>query len=223
MTLLKTYAEMANKVYEAPDWGKVKVNGWETWGFGEGTENTTGGFHGCIYKAGNKVVVVFRGTSSSRDILADAKLAIGICPKQASAAKDLFKRAKNIFHGSEIILVGHSLGGGLAQVVGHWYKLPFVTFNAPPMMSTIQKTKINILMPQKAFRSLKASFKKGEEGYNYRLVGDLVSSRMTSALGHYGKVIDLPFPRNGPMDAHSMSTVVDLLNRSSAGFTDPFG
>jgi len=87
MTILNTYAQMANRVYEVPDWSKAKVNGWETWSFGEGTENTTGGFHGCIYKQGHEVVVVFRGTASARDFTADVKLAIGFCPKQASAAK----------------------------------------------------------------------------------------------------------------------------------------
>jgi len=222
MTTLNTYAQMANRVYEAPNWAKAKVNGWETWSFGEGSENTTGGFHGCIYKKGSEVVVVFRGTSSARDFTADVKLAVGFCPKQASAAKDLFERAKNIFKDSEIVLVGHSLGGGLAQVVSHWYKVPFVTFNAPPMGGTIQKTKINFLTPQKAFRSIKGSFTKSAEGHNYRLVGDVVSSRMTSSLGHYGKVHDLMFPRNGPMDAHSMNTVEDLLSRSSEGMIDPF-
>jgi len=222
MTILNTYAQMANRVYEVPDWSKAKVNGWDTWRFGEGNENTTGGFHGCIYKQGNEVVVVFRGTASARDFTADVKLAVGFCPKQASAAKDLYQRAESIFSDANIVLVGHSLGGGLAQVVSHWYKVPFVTFNAPPMGGTIQKTKINFFTPQKAFRSIKGSFKSGAEGHNYRLVGDVVSSRMTSSLGHYGQVHDLMFPRRGPMDAHSMDTVEDLLSRSSEGFKDPF-
>ncbi len=222
MTNLNTYAQMANRVYAVPDWSRAQVNGWETWRFGEGTENTTGGFHGCIYKKNDEVVVVFRGTASARDALADVKLAIGFCPKQASAARDLYQRAANIFSNASIVLVGHSLGGGLAQVVSHWYKVPFVTFNAPPMMGTIQKTKVNLLIPQKAWRSLKGSFKQGAEGHNYRLVGDVVSSRRTSTLGHYGQVHDLMFPSRDPLSAHSMDTVEDLLARSSEGLIDPF-
>jgi putative lipase involved disintegration of autophagic bodies len=225
MANLKTYAEMANKVYFVPDWSKAQVNGWETWTFGEGTENTTGGFHGCIYKKDNEVVIVFRGTDSKRDITADIELAIGICPRQASAAADLYQRAERIFEdATRIVLVGHSLGGGLAQIVSHWYKVPFVTFNAPPMGSTIQKTKINILlMPQKAFRSFMGTFKKGAEGYNYRLSGDIVSSRKTSLLGHYGQVRVFTSPAvHGSLEAHSMDKFLDFLSRSSDGIKDPF-
>ncbi len=224
MTKLLTYAEMANKVYHVPDWNKAMMPGWNTWKFGEGNENTTGGFHGCIYKKGSEVVVVFRGTASGRDVLADARLALGICPRQAGAAADLYRRAARIFDGASITITGHSLGGGLAQVVAHWYKTPFVTFNAPPMMGTIQKTKLNVVFaPQKALRAIKASFKSGAEGHNYRLKGDVVSSRRTSTLGHYGKVHTLYHPgAHDPLSAHSMDNVVDLLSRSGSGGIDPF-
>ena len=201
------------------------MNGWDTWKFGEGRENTTGGFHGCIYRSpsGNETVVACRGTASARDVTADVKLAIGWCPKQASAAYDLYKRAKNVFGKSVITLVGHSLGGGLCQVIAHWTKSRFVTFNAPPMGSTIQKTKVNPFTPQKALRAIKASFKDGAIGHNYRLKGDVVSSRRTSVLGHYGEVHTCFHPSaNGPVSAHKMGNFLDLLQRSSQGFIDPF-
>lgn len=226
MTVLATYAEMANKVYEVPNWSRAKVNGWETWTWGEGQENTTGGFHGCIYKSasGDECVVACRGTAAGRDFTADVALAVGWCPRQTTAAWDLYNRCKDIFAGATITLVGHSLGGGLCQVIGHWSKARFVTFNAPPMKGTIEKTKLNFIMqPQKAWRAIKGTFGGSAVGINYRLTGDAVSSRFTSTLGHYGRVETLFHPSaTGPLTAHSMDNFQDFLRRSSWGQVDPF-
>lgn len=226
MTTLSKYAEMANKVYEVPNWSKAGVSGWETWTWGEGNENTTGGFHGCIYKSKDEdeCVVACRGTAGFRDLTSDICLAVGWCPRQTTAAFDLYERCKKIFATATITLVGHSLGGGLCQVIGYWSKARFVTFNAPPMGGTIQKSKMNFVMqPQKAWRSIKGSFGDAAVGKNYRLSGDMVSARGTSTLGHYGDVTTFLYPSaTGPMAAHSMDGFEEYLKRSSDGAIDPF-
>lgn len=238
MTKLLTYAVMANNVYEVPDGSKLLkgLGGWTVYNMGAGSDGSVragtrngSGFKGCIYKSAQEIVVCYKGTGGGEaflDFLADVKLAIGIVPREASAAKNLFENALTVFGGVlPITVVGHSLGGGLAQVIGHWYKVRFATFNAPPMGSTIQKAKINFFKPQQMVRAIKASHGPGADGHNYRLAGDLVSSRTTSALGHYGSVTTFRSPGIGrltPLSAHSMTTFIDYLSRSSNGLIEPF-
>ncbi|MFO1320908.1 MAG: hypothetical protein U1F52_14945 [Burkholderiales bacterium] len=235
MTQLRTYAVMASNVYDVPDGGAMLkgLSGWTVYNMGAGSDGSwragtsdSSGFKGCIYKSSSEIVVCYKGTGGGallRDILADAKLAMGIVPREASAAKNLFENALKVFGGVlPITLVGHSLGGGLCQVIGHWFKVRFVTFNAPPMGSTIQKAKVNFLKPQQMVRAIKASHGPGADGHNYRLDGDPVSARVTSALGHYGSVTTFMAPGVGVTNAHWMTVFIDYLNRSSDGLIDPF-
>jgi hypothetical protein len=240
MALLRVYAKMANNVYEVPDGVALRdglPSGWSVYdaaadaaGEKGGTVHNSG-FKGCIYRSASEVVVAFKGTGGGKgfqDFLADVKLAVGVVPREATPANALYRKASGVFGDSPnrpITVVGHSLGGGLTQLIGHWYKVRFVTFNAPPMGGCIQKAKINIFKPQQMVRAIAASKGPGAEGYNYRVQGDIVSSRKTSSLGHYGKVIMLNVPGvsgKSPLKAHSMDTIVDYLNRSSDGNVDPF-
>ena len=231
---------MASNVYEVPDTKALKSglsSAWSIYGeaihwSGRGTGGVEkggllgSGFKGCIYKSSDEVVVAFKGTGGGhgfKDVLADAKLAVGVVPREATAAKDLYEQAARIAPPQKLTVIGHSLGGGLTQLMGHWYKCRFVTFNAPPMMGCIQKAKMNIFKPQQQFRAIQASFRSGAIGLNYRLKGDGVSSRLTSTLGHYGNVVTMTAPGVwDPLTAHSMETFLDYLERSSDGNEAPF-
>ncbi|MCA9211777.1 MAG: hypothetical protein KDB27_01835 [Planctomycetales bacterium] len=155
------------------------------------------GFWGCIYvdDAAKQAVVAFKGTGNAKvddddvgssrpnstiigDITADLKLAIGIIPNQASTARKLFKRAKAAYDNYELSVVGHSLGGYLAQVVSYWYKAPCVTFNAPGAWGDLQKAKLNLFKPQVAWRSIKSTFSSDEVCNNFIHIGD--------PIGNYG-------------------------------------
>lgn len=239
MAHLHIYAKMADNVYQVPDANAVlkDLPGWSVFGTAGSADGFTGGtvhnsgFKGCIFIGPNEVVVAFKGTGGGKlvqDVLADAKIAIGVVPREASAAHHLFERALNTFGGQPqrpLTVLGHSLGGGLTQVIAHWHKVRFITFNAPAMGSTIQKAKVNIFKPQQMMRAIHASSQQAAEGYNFRVQGDPVSSRKLSALGHYGKVITIKTPLiNGttPLSAHSMTRFHDYLSRSSDGYKDPF-
>lgn len=234
-TELRTYARMADNVYQTPNAARMMAGlaGWEVYGMGVGEGGSVGGvthnsgFKGCIYKSPREIVVCYKGTGGGaliRDVLADAKLLMGVVPREASAANNLFNNALRVFGDVlPITIVGHSLGGALTQVVAHWYKVRFVTFNAPPMLSSIQKAKINILKPQQMVRAIRASAAPANLGFNYRLAGDPVSLRVTSVLGHYGDVITIDGHSFGVSGAHSMTNFVDFLERSSDGRQTPFG
>ncbi len=94
------------------------------------------GFEGGIFECGDTWVVCYRGTrpSDSRDLKADLKIGLKKIPEQFYPAMALFERA-HLAHGTKVIITGHSLGGGLAQLVSAASTYPAVTFNAPGMKS----------------------------------------------------------------------------------------
>ncbi len=220
------YALMANAVYEN-DQASAAVAGWSVGSFYEGRSwggLKADGFQGCFYvrESTKEVVVAFRGTqpTSFNDLTADLKIAIGLLPNQCSSAWRLFEQTLEQYASYDITLTGHSLGGALAQVVGHWSGRPFCTFNAPGMWGDIQKSKINVLAPQKMWRSLKGTFigsatakQSANTGRNFRNILDPVS-----AYGmHYG-----PVTRFYNAGVHSMSDMVEYVRRSRWADKNPF-
>lgn len=97
------------------------------------------GFSGKAFvnEDNKQVVIAFRGTEPHggdlRDLWADFALVFGIPNSQMSAGKELTRDVIEAYPGYEIVIVGHSLGGNLAQGVGRHYKIPTATFNGPGM------------------------------------------------------------------------------------------
>jgi len=231
------YAEMALRVYSidghsdpgAPsDW---VVATYECGLFREGMAwgSTRTDFKGCVYASDalREVVVAFQGTVPRKggDLLADLQIAIGglvgMLPQYCGAALRLFERTVEVYPNHSISLVGHSLGGGLAQVIGHWTGLPFVTFNAPGMWGDIQKSKVILgWSPSNSWRSLQGTFKSpllskqmASTGRNFRNVLDPVS-----AYGfHYG-----PVTRFWGLGLHSMQELLDRIRLSKWAQVNPF-
>ena len=66
-------------------------------------------------------------------------------------------------------MTGHSLGGGLAQIMGVWEEVPFVTFNAPAMKNA-KAANINIFKPMMMIRTLKAQSADDTAGVDFKSV-----------------------------------------------------
>src|SRR5262249_16898846 len=101
--------------------------------------------------AGPEKVIAIAGTQgfAGSDWLADAKLAISLMPRQASSAEKFFRSViPNGTDPEEVIVVGHSLGGALAQALGFWHGVRFVTFNAPGMGATLALSMTNVFKPK---------------------------------------------------------------------------
>jgi predicted alpha/beta hydrolase len=111
--------------------------------------NSANGFQGVIFSASNEVICAYKGSKggfASKDKMNtgyddwrvnDVQIALNQIPSQYEAAEAFVKQAE--FHAAKrrVTIVGHSLGGGLAQLAGAKLGLPFVTFNAPGMAGNL--------------------------------------------------------------------------------------
>jgi hypothetical protein len=141
----------------------------------------------------------------------------------------MVKAAKQIAKGRRVSVTGHSLGGGLAQVMGVWEQVPFVTFNAPAMKHVIAAAHINIFKPMMMVRTIKSQSAKDTPGVNFRIRGlgsdgvvrnDLVSMH-GAAGGHVGMVVDLPAASS--TGAHGKNTCWQAVLSTDWANIDPFG
>ncbi len=132
----------------ANEWQKMEEAGWQFLGnefaFFSDDNVPTNGFQGHAYRSPEgKIHVVFRGTDQISDFDDDIQLALGFKPDQAISAEQFTKLVlKEFGHDQDsLFLVGHSLGGYLAQLVAKaindkvFLREPLtahgITFNAP--------------------------------------------------------------------------------------------
>jgi hypothetical protein len=209
LTLL-ALAKMADKAYGSPLSGAVVTLGHyqaQTWKL-QGNYGEDGqGFVGCVFVANDEshTVVAYAGTNpaSKEDLKADLKIVMGWTPNQTKSATDVFERANQTKKGT-LYLVGHSLGGALAQYVGAKKLAQFVTFNAPGMRRILENEG----------KVYKDTWTRAR-GVNYRMTNDEVSKWPDRSLKqHLGEVRTLD--PGGTVDifrAHSMTTVVNYIQK----------
>jgi hypothetical protein len=133
------------------------------------------GFAGVYLISNTEVIVAYRGTNNwmSGDALNNANIARRRVPTaQVTRARAFFDAVKSVAQGKPISVTGHSLGGGLSQVVGAFEGVDAVTFNAPGMMTAIEHYSEN-----------KPEAIKGARAVNFREALDTVSAGTGR---HYG-------------------------------------
>lgn len=206
----ESQAILYNSGWKCPP--EMKVDEKSVWALGNPFSS---GFQGRVFldPGGREAVIAYKGTKPymGSDLAADAKLAMGFVPTQAKDAMKHTQDWAGRLKGRKITLVGHSLGGALAQVVGSRLRMRFVTFNAPGMLkqthglSTSQTVEI-------------ANVKEKEQGLgvNYRTTGAFAP---IAGLGvHIGKVVILELTSSG----HGIGNFVQYLKSHKDGQRDPF-
>ena len=105
----------------------IPVKGWEM----VSNKQTESGFEGQIYKKGNDVVVVYKGTDfkNLKDIKNDKQIYLKQVPQQQQDAHNLFLDAQRMFPEANIELTGHSLGASMAQIESARTGAKATTFN----------------------------------------------------------------------------------------------
>jgi hypothetical protein len=178
------------------------------------TRHERTGFEGGIFECGQDWVVVFRGTkpSDKRDIKADLEIGLGDVPGQFHQAIQFFEMAKRIKGDYRLYVAGHSLGGGLAQLVSAHTTYLGITFNAPGMKKLAQR-----LSKQSVFGFHSSNC------LNVVLKNDPVSSFGTLL----GKTLKLSNPGGGfiigarQLKAHKQATVVSAVTLSPYHWRTP--
>ena len=87
-------------------------------------ENPKTGFSGYVLQENNRIVIVYKGTDTfkkldeaKKDYNNDINMAMKRIPEQTKDALEVYDRIKQAFPNAQIDVVGHSLGGSLAQYV----------------------------------------------------------------------------------------------------------
>ncbi|GAB4266932.1 vWA domain-containing protein [Deferrisoma sp.] len=89
------------------------------------------GFEAVVYRHGDRYVLAYAGTdpASPGDWGADVGQAAGKMPKQYGQAVEYAREVTDRYGRSNVVLTGHSLGGGLAQYAALRLGLTAYTFN----------------------------------------------------------------------------------------------
>ena len=178
--------------------GLARELGWQTGRVKP--SSVVGSLQAALFTKGQEQVVAFKGTSEAMDVVADVKIGTGWNSTYYSEAEQF---CANHASGPNLVVTGHSLGGGIAQTVGNRQRVPFCSFNAPgvgiiassnlasttPQMAAVRITGglLSVLRhPHQAMRDMQSAFYV-VDGLNFRLSGDVVSQ-----IGlHYGQIITL--------------------------------
>jgi len=98
-----------------------------------------GSFSASVFRYGGQTIIAYRGTAITElgDVLTDAKLGLGLVEKdQFPAALEMCKNMISIWGKSNLVVTGHSLGGGLANYASLLTGVKAYTFNAPSTVVT---------------------------------------------------------------------------------------
>jgi hypothetical protein len=135
------YALLAGRAYQdrrTVDNRIAKPAGWSQLTPEEGlghTRSPTSGFETVAFRndATGEIVISFAGTDFSEkpDLIADGLLGLGLVNQQLIDAAIFYKKVQQAC-GNNITFTGHSLGGGLAAVMGVFFDRPAVTFDPAP-------------------------------------------------------------------------------------------
>lgn len=212
MATLDDYLYFADLVYEQKANGKPNAGGWtrQQWEWATWHGN---GFQGGIFadQSGPDVIVAFSGTKGGPTTApvsqntANLRIGVNVIPNMAGAGFAMVRWAQQHNPNKRISIVGHSLGGGLAQVVGNWAEVPFISLNGPGMTSHLKMSAFNVLKPRQMIRSIRSNSTGLTYGISLTVKNDFVGN-FGKHLGHFFLLDQGGFVGN-TTDTHSIQAV----------------
>lgn len=212
MAKFDDYLYFADLAYEQKENGPPNAGGWtsQKWEWATWYGN---GFQGGIFvnQSDGEVIVAFSGTKGGPTTApisqntANARIGLNVIPNMAGAAYAMVRWAQQHNPGAKISIVGHSLGGGLAQVVGNWTGVPFISLNGPGMTSHLKMSAFNIAKPRQMIRSIRSNPTGLSYGLSLSVKGDFVGN-FGRHVGHFISLDQGGFVGT-TKDTHSISAV----------------
>ncbi|MFH1496018.1 MAG: Mbeg1-like protein [Pseudomonadota bacterium] len=112
-----------NQVDVSPDWSLVERQ----------PNEPSSGYEAVAWKRGNEIVIAYTGTDEGQDWATNIPLGFGVwASSQMLQAADFYQKTKQDNPGANITFTGHSLGGGLAALMGVFFNKTAVTFDPAP-------------------------------------------------------------------------------------------
>lgn len=102
-------------------------------------EYQSSGFEAISFQRGNEIVISFAGTGPeilNPDWLANFGLTLGVGSQQLLDAAAYYMQVRSLYADASITLTGHSLGGGLAALVGVLFNESATTFDPAPFRAS---------------------------------------------------------------------------------------
>lgn len=139
------YALMAGRAYRST---RAEVNWFPSLGgwsepLDQRESNAGSGFEAGYFQRGNEIVISFAGTNPSDltgDIAADIGLATGVGSDQLRQAAEYYLQLQAANPTATITFTGHSLGGGLAALMGVFFRKQAVTFDQAPFANSAERS-----------------------------------------------------------------------------------
>jgi len=174
-----------NSPHDKPLWGKHKSDAYR------------------LYSNGKSKIMVIRGSDVASDWTKNnLKIGVDLNPAKLDEAYWTCFTWKNMWSKSEFYVTGHSLGGGLTQVVAYFLDLPFVAFNPPPMRSSWSGA---LSIKPTAARMPKTKPQEFSKGVVVRKGGDPVSALPGKFIGKDVKLLETT---GYSLHAHSMESII---------------
>lgn len=180
---------------------------------------------GLYRNTAGHVVLAFAGTeglTAGKDWWTNAKQGLGFDAKQYREAVALAGQAENAF-GANLVVTGHSLGGGLAATVAMVHDIPAVTFNAAGVHdATLERNGLDPEgMREIAQEGLVRRYVVEGEFLNYgqdylpvpNAPGRLIALADPNPPAYPPPPLNLPYRFIHSIGLHSMGTVVNALEQ----------
>lgn len=193
------YARQGERDFAPGGWSMQKWE-WATW-YGNG-------YQGGVFEKPDEIIVGFSGTKGGplsapvSQNSGNARIGVNVIPNMAGSAFAMVTWARENAFGRPISICGHSLGGGLAQVVGNWSGLPFISFSGPGMASHLKMSAFNLFKPQQMVRSALSRNTSDTVGICFTVKGDWIGG-FGSHVGH-----EITVTAQGVDNKHSFDALI---------------